>query len=238
MDINQVVDDADELALRNAIKRFLGEFTRPAFGSLPKREIELIVFQVLNEIGALRKDASLYDLMTDLRITRAKASGLVFDSEVRKFGDDTSQLDSQIIEALITTRFAKDGDFFILEVQNPFLNAHLKDRLQRLNHISDTSFNSAIVRMPLSAVTDLIESLVETERLEQVRLALVAAGAPDTSLKGVLLSATKKLGSKVLGNVADGLADDASAYLSPIFRGAVDGIGAQWSTVFEDNGDG
>ena len=78
MDIGKIIDDADEAEIRKAMKSFLSDFTRPAFGSLPKREIELIVFQMLRDIGVLRKDASLYDLMTDLRITRAKASGLMF----------------------------------------------------------------------------------------------------------------------------------------------------------------
>lgn len=86
MDIEKIIDDADESALRSAIKRFLGEFTRPAFGSLPKREIELIVFQLLREIGALRENATLYDLMTDLRITRAKASGLVLTAKFENSG--------------------------------------------------------------------------------------------------------------------------------------------------------
>jgi len=235
MDINQIIEDTDEAALREALKQFLSEFTRPAFGSLPKREIELIVFRMLREIGAVQQGASLYDLMTDLRITRAKASSLLFDIEVRKFGDDTGLLDDQLKDALINTRFTKDGDYFVLEIQNPLLNAHLKDRLQRLNHVSDTSFNSAIVRMPLSAATDLIEYLVEADRLEQIRQSLIAAGAPDTSVKGVLLAATKKLGSKILGNVADGLVDDASAYMTPIFRGAIDGVSEQWRDIFADD---
>ena len=234
MQINQSIDDAAEEVVREALKEFMQLFVRPAFGSIPKREIELAVFQILRRLSAVDENASLYDLMTDLRITRSKASQLLFDIEVRKLGDDVSPLDIQIEDTLINTRFAKDGDYFVLEIENPLLNAHLKEKIRRLNHISDTSFNSAIIRMPLDAVTDLMTSLVDDERLETVRLALIAAGAPDTSIKGVLLAATKKLGSKVLGNVADDLVDDASSFLTPIFRGALDGITGQWREVFRE----
>jgi len=235
MQIGRSVDDADEVVVREVLREFLQQFVNPAFGAIPKREIELAVFQMLRTLDAVDKNASLYDLMTDLRITRSKASQLLFDIEVRKLGDDQSQLDLLIENALINTRFAKDGDFFVLEIENPLLNAHLKEKVRRLNHISDTSFNSAIVKMPLVAVTDVMLSLINVDQQERVRLALIAAGAPDDTIKGVLLSATKKLGSKVLGNVADGLIDDASDYLSPIFRGALEGFTENWRDIFQND---
>ena len=50
---------ASDAQLRTALSTFLTEFTRPAFGAVPKREIELQVFHLMHEIGMIAPDASI-----------------------------------------------------------------------------------------------------------------------------------------------------------------------------------
>jgi hypothetical protein len=241
MDIEAKFEDIPHEDGHNALKKLIQEFCEPAFGALPKREIELSFFETMRDLGILPKDASLYQLMSDLRITRSKANALVFDLDVRQMGDDQDKLDKEVQKALIGTRFAKDGDYFVLEIENPLVNAHLKERIRKLHHISDTSFNSAIIRIPVDAVTDLVADMMSSDRQELVRKALVKAGAKDDSFKGILKSSLSTLGKKVLGKAADTLADDAvefgSKLLEPIFNQAGKAITSAWKGLFQEQED-
>lgn len=225
------IEALDPGRAKKALTDFLIQFTTPAFGALPKREVELAVFNLLTELGLVSNDASIYELMTDLRITRSKASTLLFDRDVRHLRADPTRLDAAVQKALTETRFVKDGDYFVLEVENPLVLAHLKHKLRSLHHLSDSSFNASLVRMTSDAAADLIADLLSDEQKITVRNALIAAGAPDASLKGVLKSSLKKLGSKILGDVTDSLVENASDYLTPLFNGAAGAITSKWKSL-------
>lgn len=235
MDIQQVIEAADDALIRKHLVAFLTAFTAPAFGALPKREVELKVFELLRGIKAVDEKASIYSLMTDLRITRAKAMQMLFDLEVRSHGGDAAKLDDEIREALRHTKFAKDGDYFVLEIESPLALAHLRQRIREAGHVSDTSFNASIVRAPVSAVADLISKLVPKDQHTIIKQALVAAGAKDDSFKGVLVQAFKELGSKALGGAADRVIEFAAdKFLDPILSAACDTISERWKAVFHE----
>ncbi|WP_269218868.1 hypothetical protein [Brevundimonas vesicularis] len=222
--------------IKAALRPLLMVATSPAFGAVSKRELELAVFEMFRELGVIERKASLFSLMTELRVTRAKASQLLFDIEVRSRGSDTDALDEEIRLALAETKFLKDGDLFVLEIENPLVQAHLRNRLRELGHVSDTSFNSAIVRMSLDAATDLTVELIPADRREAVKNALVAAGAPDGSVKGVLKGALKTLGKKFAGEAGDQLAegavDKAEAFVLPLFAMAGRGVTDVWTGLW------
>ena len=236
MDIRQVIEAADDGRIREHLIAFLTAFTQPAFGALTKREVELKVFELLRGIGAVDEKASIYSLMTDLRITRAKATQMLFDLEVRSHGGDAAKLDDAIREALRHTKFAKDGDYFVLEIERPLALAHLRQRIREAGHVSDTSFNVSIVRAPVSAIADLISKLVPKDQHSNIKQALVAAGAKDDSFKGVLVQAFKGLGSKALGGVGDRVIEFAAdRFLDPILSAACGAISEQWKSVFHED---
>lgn len=233
MTLNDKLTTLDAAAAKAALARFLTQYTTPAFGTLPKREIDLAVFEMLRELGVVKQDASLYDLMRELHITRAKASQLLFDVDVRLAGDDPTKLDNAARDALAAAHFAKDGDYFVLEIENPLLRAHLQDRVHRLGYVSDRSFNSALVRLPLDAAGELVADLIPENKREEIRQALIKAGAPDNSFKAVVLDAVKALGEKAIGKGADAIVDKAGEFLGPLVHGAATGIGKAWASVWK-----
>lgn len=223
--------------VKAALRSLLVVTTSPAFGAVSKRELELALFEMLRELGIIDRKASLFSLMTELRVTRAKATQLLFDIEVRSRGDDADGLDDEIRTALAETKFAKDGDLFVLEIENPLVQAHLRNRLRDLGHVSDASFNSAIVRMSIDAATDLMVGLIPVDQRGAVKNALVAAGAPDGSVKGVLRGALKTLGKKFAGEAGDQLAEGAvekaEEFLQPLFTVAGRGITDVWTELWD-----
>jgi hypothetical protein len=236
MDIGHALEEVPEERLRTEIEGFLSDFMSPAFGSLPKREIELRVFDLMRALGVLKSEATIYSLMTDLKVTRAKASQLIFDLEIRRHGSDRERLDELVKEALVNTRFAKDGDYFVMEIENPLTLAHMRQRIRDIGHFSDTSFNSALVRAPLDTVTDLILEIIPNDQHLAVKEALVNAGAPDTGIKAVIRGALKTLGRKVIGEAADqvaeGIVDNSADFLRPIVDAGIGQIRERWTALF------
>ena len=174
MDIRTFIEANSADDSREALIGILTWYTQPAFGALPKRETDILIFEVMLTLGLLPEDASVYDLITDLRITRAKASQLLFDSAIRKFDENPELLNSKVVEALCDARFHHDADkYFILEVEDPMVNASLKERVRKAGNISDSSFNAALIRLTLDAVADLVADLLPEDRQDDVKAALV-----------------------------------------------------------------
>lgn len=242
MNIEETLAGVDDGQLRSELASFLSDFMNPAFGSLPKREIELRVFDLLRNLGVVKREATIYGLMTDLKVTRTKASQLLFDLEIRQHGNDQERLDDLVKQALINTNFAKDGDFFVMEVENPLTLAHMRQRIRALGHFSDTSFNSSLVRAPLDTVTDLMLAIVPGVQHQAIKDALVDAGAPDSSIKGVIKGALKTLGGKVIGEAADqaaeGIVDSSANFLGPLVNAGIDQIRERWSVLFDGEQNG
>jgi hypothetical protein len=242
MDIERALSAVEDEVLRAEISRFLKDFMTPAFGSLPKREIDLRVFDLMRNLGILETEATIYSLMTDLMVTRTKASQLIFDLEIRRHGSDRGRLDELIKQALINTKFAKDGDYFVMEIENPLTLVHMRQRIREIGHFSDTSFNSALVRAPLDTVTDLILDIIPENQHLAIKGALVDAGAPDRSVKAVIKGALKVLGSKVIGEAADqvaeGIVNNSADFLSPLLNSGIEEIRNRWCALFlpEQNG--
>lgn len=233
MDIQAAVAAASEDDLRTVVSRLLTAFSRPAFGSLPKREADILMFEAMRDLGVISMEASVYELMTDLRVTRAKAQQLLFDSGMRSPDTNPAVLDFLVVNAICNSRYAKDNNYFVLEIENPLVQAHLKEIIRRTGHVSDSSFNSAIVRLSEDAFRDAIFVLIPEDRREDVRLALVAAGAEDTSLKGVLKSVVKGGARIFLGAGAEAVAGSMAENLGPLFSGAVGRLTEVWAGQFD-----
>lgn len=236
MDVNERLKGLSQKTAKDRLIDVLTRYCDPAFGSLPKREIDLLMFELLRDLGAVPKSASLFDLMKDLRITRTKARDLLYDIDVRRADRSPDKLDSEVQILLGSAQFSRDGGYFVIEIEDPLLQAHLRERVRKLRHVSDTSFNSSLVRLSLDAVSDLTLELLTKDERKQVFAALVAAGATDKTLKGALKGAFGKLAGKIAGKAGDELAseivDQIGKYLGPVFTAAGDEIRTVWPSIF------
>ena len=236
MELEQTFRDAGDERAASALKTLLERFLDPAFGALPKSEIELLILAALEEIGAISSEPGVYELVSKLRVTRTKARNLIYERELRRLS--ATELDSRVKNLLKRPIIQKAGDQFVLEVENPLVSDHLRSKVQSLGHVSDGSFSPSIVKLPLDAVVALIELYIPENERGPVKDALVAAGAPDTSFRGVLKAVLRKVASKVAADTGEALLDHASEYISPIVDAAADGLTGKISEVFPEEGEG
>ncbi|WP_131782796.1 hypothetical protein [Legionella gresilensis] len=210
----------DTEVLKSSVEKFVENVTKPAFGIVTKKELEFMIFEFMNDIKAINSPSSTFGLMTELGITKARASRLLYDYEVRKFKDIDP--DQKIKEALSKATFAKDGDYFVLEIESNLLQAFLREKLKNLGHISDGSFSQSIVRINLDAVASLISECIPDKEKDRIKQALTKAGAPDNSLKGVLKSILKTSSSKILGGSADQLIEKSADLITDLCSNILD----------------
>jgi len=235
MDINEIIQGTDESIVKDTLAYFLTSYTNPAFGALPKNEVELIVLNVLEQLNLIGTEPEVYELVSKLKVNRSKARGLIYDRELRRSSE--SDLNQKVKTLLKRPLIQKDGQQFILEVENPLVSDHLRSKVQKLGYVSDGSFSPSIVKLGLDAISALIESLLPDEEKDNIRQALIGAGAPDTSLRGILKATFKKIAQKLASDTGEALMDKASDYFSPIIDSRIDAITEKAVELFENEED-
>ena len=232
MDIEQIVNNSTEESAKSALTYFLESYMTPAFGALPKNEVELIVLNVLEKLNAIDDEPELYELVSKLKVTRSKARGLIYDRELRRSSEE--ELDEKVKALLKKPLIQKNGELYVLEVENPLVSDHLRSKVQKLGYVSDGSFSPSIVKLGLDAVAALIESYLTDQERNDVKDALVAAGAPDTSFKGVIKATFKKVAGKVASDTGEALMEKASDFISPIIDAGIELVTEKAGELFEE----
>ena len=234
MDISNIVDATPEESLKEILKYLLESYTTPAFGALPKNEIELIFLNALEKLGAISPEPEVYELVSKLRVTRSKSRNLIYERELRKSSE--AELDLKVKTILRKPLILKNGKEYKLEVENPLVSDHLKYKVQKLGYISDGSFSPSIVTLGVDSIAALIDLYLTDGEKEQTRVALIAAGAPDTSFKGVLKATLGKIANKVASDTGEELMNNVTEFLGPIVDAGIDQITERIPQLFNNEG--
>lgn len=230
MTITASIDNKSAAELRTALKTFLAGYTQPAFGALPKSEVDLLVLKLLENLDFVSEEPQVYELVSKLRVTRTKARNLIYERELRR--STVADLDEKVKQLLKRPLLQKSGEQFVLEVENPLVSDHLKAKLQKLNHITDGSFSPSIIKLELDAVIALMQCYLTEDEQQSVRKTLIAAGAPDSSFKGVIKATLNKLASKVADKAGEAMVNEIADTVSPIIEGTIDQLSTQAKNLF------
>ncbi len=233
MDIPAITTRAGHQLNKEVLDHFLIQYLNPAFGALPKQEVELLVLKLLVDLGAVDARPSIYELVSKLKVTRTKARRLIYDRELRS--RTSEELDDDVRTVLRSPIIQKRGDLFALEIENPLLSDHLRAKLKALGHVSDGSFSPSLVTLTLDAMVALIDSQLSDAEKTVTQKALIAAGAPEKTLKGVLKSALKKLGEKIADETGGAVAEEVSDYIGPLLESSKSAITSAFKSVFASN---
>lgn len=214
--------NVSEKTCKEALIAFLENYLNPAFGALPSREVELLVMKALADLEFIDEEPSLYDLVTSLRITRTKARNLIYAQELRRLSPEA--LDNQIKKALKNPTLQRQGELFVLDIENPLVIDHLREKLKKHNHAADGSFSPSLVKLSVDAVTVLIEECLDNRHRNEVQQSLIKAGFPDKSFKGIIKLVLQDIMKKALQNSGDIIGEKVGEGIGVLFDGAKDKI--------------
>lgn len=234
MDIAAITSKAGSHKTKAALDAFLSAYLHPAFGSLPKSEVELLVLRLLAQVGAISERPEQYELVSKLKITRAKARKLIYDQELRT--RTPSELDEDVRQLLTSALLQKRGDSFAMEIENPLLSDHIRAKLKSLGHVTDGSFSPNLVTLKIDGMVELVEASLTSQQKKQALEGLHQAGAPEKTLKGVLKSVLIKLGTKVADETGEVIAKDVSEHIKTILFMGKDAIASTFESLFSAQG--
>lgn len=236
MELLDRLKEADAELVKEMFTKLLEDYLHPAYGSMSKRDFDILLFINLQKLGVFEKNPEIYDLVSQLKVTRSKARNLLYESKLRQ--TSVAELDIELKLVLQIPIFLKDQDKIGIEIDNPYLIDHLRSKLKRLNHITDGSFSRELVKLTTDAFVDLFESYMPNESKDDITKTLVKIGAKtDTSLKGFLKGALKKIGKKVADDAGGEIAESVGDYLGPIINGGVKAVTDKLTALYESDED-
>jgi hypothetical protein len=194
----QVPEVKKGVSHKEELENFLKKYCNPAFGTLTKKEIDLLVFEMMINLDILTDD--MYKNQLELKITSSKIRNLYYDIDLRKA--DEKILDNLTIELLKKPLVLKSGKEFKLEIEKPLLKDHIKSKIKQLGYLTDGSFSVDIITLTDKAYFALIENLIKEEFQKKYKEQLIEAGAIDPSIPGLLKYASKHILRKYASDAA------------------------------------
>lgn len=232
-DIMNKIDEADPVEVKKIFKELVSEYLTPAYGSMSKREFDILLFVKLQQLKIIGENPELYEIVYSFKVTRAKARNLLYESKMRSSSKD--KLDEELRKLLIDPIFLKENDKIAIEVNNPFLSDHLKWKLKQLGHITDGSFSPELIKLTQEAYVDLFTEMLPEGSQKKLLEKLVSCGAKkDKSIKAILRGILENASGKILGKSGEVLVENCFEYLSPLIHGKIEELSNIYRKYFQE----
>ena len=98
-------------------KDFAQVYFGQAMGSLPKSEIDLLVFTLLIKLSVISADGSIFAIARALNVTPAKARSLLFQYQLRHV--DAPSGDQMVAATLAKSNFSVDDKRLSFGIESP-----------------------------------------------------------------------------------------------------------------------
>ena len=168
-----------------------------SMGSLPKSEIDLLVFSLLIKHKVLCADGSIFAIARALNITPAKARNLLFQYQLRHV--DTLRGEQMVAATLVRANFSVDDKRLSFGIESPLVRAIIDSKLKEHGVFADLSLSGEILRVPLAQFDQFIGLLMGEDKVAELEKAL----KKDGHLKASTLSAyLTKYGAAVASGAA------------------------------------
>lgn len=148
-------------------EKFLNDYTKPSFGSASKRDIDLSIFMLMQDLGIINTHPQIYEVVSLLHVTSSKARNLIYEASLRRSSEES--LNAELLELLKEPIFMSTSDNMVaIEIDNPLLIDHLRQKLRDLKFITDGSHNRGIVKMSTTAYATLFYCCLPPKSLDEL----------------------------------------------------------------------
>jgi len=148
-------------------KSFYEAYRRGGFARMTKREIDILVFHLIEENASL-SESSETELAQQLGSTPSRIRGLRNDARFLYWDDTrrTNEVRRVVFGAIANELFQDLGDHIGIQVSDPFVRQIVVDVLERNHTMHDTSFNRAILKIDRKGFAVLMYALLSEEQKE------------------------------------------------------------------------
>jgi hypothetical protein len=219
--IEKFIENLNEDKLKSLLKSLLNYYFTPSFGAIKQRDFDIFLFHLLKQYNFFEsEEASLFEVISKLQVTRSKAKSLIYESNLR-FNKD--KLDERVKNEIKQARFLKlDGSMIGLDVEDPLLLDYVRDKLKKIGYATDGSYSNQILKISADAYISLLDIYVKKDIKDALINKLIQENLlQDKSFKGVIKLLLKGLANKALGKASDVIIEN---YISPLLDKSSEGI--------------
>lgn len=208
------------------LHKFLDRYCAAGFGTLSKREIDLLVLGLLIENGGLVDVDNAQSLSRQLRLPLAKVKALIYELNLRDERKDENWVISELRQRLRYGKASVSGKEESARIEvgidNQLLRVEVEALLKRYGHYPDYSFNREILRLTPEAYSALTKAVLpEAEYKDLVAVLKKAAKGPaqEKNPDNLLRLAIRKFIAHSVSTLGDGVGDmTVEAFRTGIMR--------------------
>jgi len=146
-------------------EQFVERYLAQGFGSLPKSEIDLLVFHLLTKTHAYRGKSN-YEISSLLKIPESRVKTLRMNSALKYEDINSKSVLSRIIQRFVESeQFAEfEGGKVELSLEDPIEKRELENFLKVRGHHAEYTLNSEVLRISTVRLFELIVENLEAPR--------------------------------------------------------------------------
>jgi hypothetical protein len=225
MSIFKKINDHQKFA-----ESILEQIQKLPFGSLPKKELELVILHSLI-ISLEHKNKNSYegvnnhfsDLMIGLKLSQTQLRNKILDAQLRFDSCEEIDVENNILHSIVEGKCSIEDKYIVFSIFNPLLFELTKSYFERRNIISDTSFGKTIFKINLKGFILFINQLDSLTSKHKVELGEILKDAEKEGL--IKLSSNRSEKSKLdnieslttIGNNLFDIISKLSPFLTSLF---------------------
>ena len=146
---------------------FLDEFKKFPFGSMPKRDLDCLIFHLFEKYELVAGNSNRQRAY-NLNISETKLKSYIVDANA-KYAKSNQEENVKVILAKLAekTKVPLEGDYLVFAEENPVVKADFVQSLKDEGFYADSSFNNEIIKVKAASFLSfaLAKKMVKTEKL-------------------------------------------------------------------------
>jgi ribosomal protein S8 len=129
---------------------FLDKYFDFGFGVMPKREMDILIFHIINDELNLFKGKSNYEIANILGISEAKVKSLRLDISLKYKTNEITDKPYELAKRIFIEKnipFDYRDDIIFIQIEDPVLKRDIESHLKSQGFIIDFSFNREILKI-------------------------------------------------------------------------------------------
>jgi hypothetical protein len=152
---------------------FLDIYLSNGLGSAPKREIDILVMNLLMKYADLSRESNHY-LSILLQLPESRVKRLRYEARL-KYPPDTEYIQREFLFVLANAQFEGlnrdeidiENVQIIFVMEDNYLRYAIQGRLKEKGMFADTSFNSEIIKIKCGSLVNVIEEFYDKKTAEE-----------------------------------------------------------------------
>lgn len=127
------------------VEEFLREYMIDGFGALPKKEIDILVMNLLLNYGELAGKSN-QELSIFLRMTESRVKRLRYETRL-KYPPEPDYVKQEFFYILSKAKYAIETGKIIFAIEDDYIRHAIQGQLKAKGMFADTSFNTELIKI-------------------------------------------------------------------------------------------